>query len=1197
MRKIFALLVSAVFVSNIQAQSTNYTLKVLPNPVLLEDNSKTLEKELTQATPIFGNGIYRIIQFYDTPNQAQKDALTNLGIQFFDYLPPHAYHAYIPTSVSANDLSGANIRSIQKAPKNIKIANQIHVGLDTKYFNNDGSADYIIMFQNNFFDQPYTEAVKNLGIEAKEINTTSIYVVAELSQNQLLELVTKDVVKFIDILPIPNKEDNHSRAMHRSSSINQYDPLSKKWDGTGVSVSVNDDGFVGPHIDFTGRTEQASVASDLVGDHGDMVAGILGGAGNLNPLNEGMAKGAFLWVRQYSSSLPGTVALHQNDSVMIFSSSYGDGCNAGYTALSQQVDQEIRQNESLIQVFSGGNSGTSNCSYGAGGGWGNITGGHKQGKNVIATANLDRDETLRFSSSRGPASDGRIKPDIAANGHDQISTDPNNQYAPGGGTSAAAPGISGILAQLYQAYRSFNGVNPESALLKASLLNSAEDFGNVGPDFMFGWGRVHAGRALDILENNQYLSGTISQGQNQTNVITVPSGVKEVRFMLYWRDYEGSPSSSVALVNDLDLTVDNGITNFLPWILDPTPNATNINLPATNGIDHLNNMEQVAIVDPASGTYDINVSGFDIPQGPQKYWIVYTFIYDDINVVYPNGGEGFVPGETERIFWDAYGTSGNFTLEYSDDNGTNWNLIASVSGSDRWYDWTVPNSVTGRARFRISRSGTQDISNAAFSIIEDPQNITVAQVCSSYVKIVWDPVPNAHSYKVFLLGNKYMDSVGYTNLTEFSIPTNVFTEHWISVAAYAPDDTTMIGRRAIAVYYDGSGILNCSQPQDLTVSNLVSPIQSGICDATGLTVTAEITNVGQNPLSNIDVKYQVSGQAVETTNFSGTLSSAGTTSITFPQLISLTTPGFYTLKVWVEHPSDLDPFNDTLTSVLDFGGSSITNYPYTQNFDSFNTCGVTTNCELEVCPLSNGWENLQNTVEDDIDWRVNDDDTPSSDTGPTSDHTGSNGNYIYLEASGGCTNEEAVLMSPCIDLTNSLTADLSFWYHMYGQDMGDLHVDIFDGTQWVNDVITPISGDQGNVWLNQQVNLTSYIGSIIKIRFRGITGSNWESDIALDDINLSHTSGVSTNDISSTYSLSVYPNPANNQVVINFDLKEDNASYISIVNIIGAEVLRVNTQQHKAIVTLDITDLAVGLYNVQLFTQNGKIVRPLIKKD
>jgi subtilase family serine protease len=103
-------------------------------------------------------------------------------------------------------------------------------------------------------------------------------------------------------------------------------------------------------------------------------------------------------------------------------------------------------------------------------------------KNAIATANLLQDGTLDNTSSRGPAYDGRLKPDISANGNSHESTDPNNGYQVFGGTSGAAPGIAGCLAQLTQAYKLMNsGAEPVSALLKGIILNTANDLGNVGP--------------------------------------------------------------------------------------------------------------------------------------------------------------------------------------------------------------------------------------------------------------------------------------------------------------------------------------------------------------------------------------------------------------------------------------------------------------------------------------------------------------------------------------------------------------------------------------------------------------------------------------------------------------------------------------------------------------------------------------------
>ena len=71
----------------------------------------------------------------------------------------------------------------------------------------------------------------------------------------------------------------------------------------------------------------------------------------------------------------------------------------------------------------------------------------------------------------------------------------------------ACPGVSGVMAQLYQAYKEYNsGTNPSSALMKCILLNSADDIGNPGPDFKHGWGVVNAYRALKLIESSVILT-------------------------------------------------------------------------------------------------------------------------------------------------------------------------------------------------------------------------------------------------------------------------------------------------------------------------------------------------------------------------------------------------------------------------------------------------------------------------------------------------------------------------------------------------------------------------------------------------------------------------------------------------------------------------------------------------------------------
>ena len=68
--------------------------------------------------------------------------------------------------------------------------------------------------------------------------------------------------------------------------------------------------------------------------------------------------------------------------------------------------------------------------------------------------------------------------------------------------------------------------------------------------------------------------------------------------------------------------------------------------------------------------------------------------------------------------------------------------------------------------------------------------------------------------------------------------------------------------------------------------------------------------------------------------------------------------------------------------------------------------------------------------------------------------------------------------------------------------MGSLHVDVLSNGTWNEDVIPAISGNQGNNWLEKNISLTPYIGQIINIRLRGITGTDFTSDLALDDIQI-----------------------------------------------------------------------------------------------
>ena len=126
-----------------------------------------------------------------------------------------------------------------------------------------------------------------------------------------------------------------------------------------------------------------------------------------------------------------------------------------------------------------------------------------------------------------------------------------------------------------------------------------------------------------------------SGGAAQSFSITVPANTAQLKVMLYYHDPMASASSSKQLVNDLDLTVTESLTSTVhrPLVLDNTPSGVANN--AAEGVDRLNNIEQVTINNPIAGNYTLSVSDFAIPEGPQEYVVVYDFVPNEIKLMYP----------------------------------------------------------------------------------------------------------------------------------------------------------------------------------------------------------------------------------------------------------------------------------------------------------------------------------------------------------------------------------------------------------------------------------------------------------------------------------------------------------------------------------------------------------------------------------
>ena len=221
----------------------------------------------------------------------------------------------------------------------------------------------------------------------------------------------------------------------------------------------------------------------------------------------------------------------------------------------------------------------------------------------------------------GPTDDGRIKPDIVANGVELTvpTAAADNDWTDASGTSFSAPSIAGSLGLLQELHEDLHGTNQPlwASTYKGLVLHTADEAGdNDGPDYRFGWGLMNTFTAACLIEDNaQYNTKpyikevTLSDGDHILFNVTADTS-QPLRVTMCWTDPPGilPPAqldpTNLVLVNDMDLRIidPSGTTNF-PWTLDPA-NPTNA---ATTGDNFRDNVEQILIENTTTGLYSVVV--------------------------------------------------------------------------------------------------------------------------------------------------------------------------------------------------------------------------------------------------------------------------------------------------------------------------------------------------------------------------------------------------------------------------------------------------------------------------------------------------------------------------------------------------------------------------------------------------------------
>ena len=300
--------------------------------------------------------------------------------------------------------------------------------------------------------------------------------------------------------------------------------------------------------------------------------------------------------------------------------------------------------------------------------------------------------TMTSFSSWGPADDGRVKPDVVANGASLFSAASagDNIYSTLSGTSMATPNAMGSAALLVDHYgQRFPARVMRASTIKGLLIHTAYDLGNPGPDYTFGWGLVDVLAGVQHIDSHYALTNgyrmledrvTALESTNRYDITWDQSN--PITVTICWMDPPGTIRSGLdnrtpSLVHDLDLRV---VGPGGEWYSPFTLSVTNPVADAITGDNNIDNVEQVVVTNPVlPGNYEIVVAlDGELTDDEQVFSLLvegitlppeieHTSLNNTTNEVDPyivNArilSEHFLDPATVKLRWSTTGPDGEFT--------------------------------------------------------------------------------------------------------------------------------------------------------------------------------------------------------------------------------------------------------------------------------------------------------------------------------------------------------------------------------------------------------------------------------------------------------------------------------------------------------------------------------------------------------
>ena len=328
---------------DIQFQLQLQDLKIIPQENITDTAIAGIESKATTTN----NHTLYFLQFYQLPDESQKETLRRQGIVLQDYVSANTYLAYVTGKLDVQLLKALKARAVLNISPSQKMAGSLQRAMTPAYAQRTAGTTDIVISVVNAADmamvlqelqqqqvEVINEAYKAYHILTVRIRITDIERLAQLP--------------FITYLQPVLPED---RTLNINSTNITNGRLLQSMQGRGLNgkdvvIGIGDDSNPMNHVDVSGNLINRTHAAG--GHHGLHVMGTAAGAGIRAELYKGFAPRATIIAQYFSNIISNTPAYIQDYGMVITNNSYGnivDDCSSFgvYDLYSSVTDQQINQ--------------------------------------------------------------------------------------------------------------------------------------------------------------------------------------------------------------------------------------------------------------------------------------------------------------------------------------------------------------------------------------------------------------------------------------------------------------------------------------------------------------------------------------------------------------------------------------------------------------------------------------------------------------------------------------------------------------------------------------------------------------------------------------------------------------------------------------------------------------------------------------